>query len=193
MRKIDKKLFLLLAFLTLLPLPAEASYRYAHGASEYTVDLPEAPTASTIWAEDGNIPYIETPPKYGAVGEVARFKRTDPKSGDFLEVRITFLKADRDFLLSLTEEKMKAVMEDEYKDMRLDNKKFSFTTGTDTLKWATLEGFSVDRNNSLLYNATHYLTGQDSIYVLKTTYNIERKEFTDIYKVIANSIKFRGQ
>jgi hypothetical protein len=184
---------MLLTAILFSPLPAEAAYRYAHSASEYTVDLPEAPTATTIWAEDGNIPYLDVAPKYGAAGETALFKRTDVRSGDFIEIKITFLKADRDFLLNLTEEKMKAALESDYKDIRLDNKKFSFTTGTDTLKWATLEGFAVDRNNSLLYHTTHYLTGQDSVFVLKATYNIEKKEYTDVYKSIVDSIKFRGQ
>ncbi len=172
---------------------ANASYNYAHNDGEYSINLPEAPTAVTIWADEKAVPYLENPPTYGAVGEIATFKRTDPESGDLFEITITFLRADRDSLLSLTQEKVENILKDEYKDVPMENKKISYSAGADTLKWATLTGFAVDKNNNLFYNAGHFLAGQQSLYVIKIRYTAENKTFQEYYKQVTNSIRFSGK
>lgn len=172
---------------------ALAGYSYAHSAGEYSVTLPEAPTATTIWADEQKVPYLENPPAYGAVGEVASFKRVDPESGDLFEVVITFLHADRDSLLSMTQEKVEQILNDEYKDFSMEGKKISYSAGADTLKWGTLTGFTVDEHNSLFYNAAHILTGLESFYVIKIRYTAENKMFQTYYKDVTDSIKFTGR
>lgn len=185
---------LCLSLLVFAPLRAAQAYVYIHNDAEYSIDLPEPPKASTIWADQEEpIPYLENPPKYGFVGEHAWLKRADNDTGDVFAVDITFLKADRDFLLSLNKEKMLQAMNDFYKDVSLDNKEEHFSAGTDTLKWATVTGFSVDKANSLHYNAAHYLTGLDSIMIVKVDYNVENQNFQKYYDTLAKSIKYAGK
>lgn len=170
-----------------------AGYSYAHSAGEYSITLPEAPIATTIWADEQKVPYLENPPAYGAVGEVATFKRVDPESGDMFEIVITFLHADRDSLLSMTQERVEQILKDEYKDFPMEDKKISYSAGADTLKWATLTGFTVDEHNSLFYNAAHLLTGLESFYVIKIRYSAENKMFQTYFKEVTDSIKFTGR
>ena len=185
---------LCLSFLVFAPLRAAQAYVYIHNDAEYSIDLPEPPKAATIWADQEDpIPYLENPPKYGFVGEHAWLKRADNDTGDVFSVDITFLKADRDFLLSLDKDKMLGAMNDFYKDVSLDNKEEHFSAGTDTLKWATVTGFSVDKANSLHYNAAHYLTGLDSIMVIRVDYNVENQTFQKYYDTLAKSIKYAGK
>lgn len=185
---------LLLSLLVFAPLRAAQAYVYIHNDAEYSVDLPEPPKAATIWADrEEPIPYLENPPKYGFVGERAWLKRSDPDTGDSFAVEITFLKADRDFLLSLNKENMLAAMKELYKEVTLDNEEAHYSAGTDTLKWATITGFSVDKANSLHYNAAHYLSGLDTIMVIKVDYNVENQLFQKYYDTLAKSIKYAGK
>jgi hypothetical protein len=185
---------LFLSLLVLAPIRAAQAYIYIHNDAEYSIDLPEPPKAETIWADrDEAIPYLDNPPKYGFVGEHAWFKRADADTGDSFSVDITFLKADRDYLLSLNKEKMLGQMKDIYKDISLDNEEEHFSQGTDTLKWATVTGFSVDKANSLHYNAAHFLSGLDTIMVIKVDYNVENQTFQKYYDALAKSIKYAGK
>ena len=170
-------------------------YTYANNDAEYTVDLLEPPKCVTIWGDDKDnpVPYLDVPPRYGSVGEKCTVRRVDPNTGDIFEVNTTFLKADREFLISMTREKMEQALQDDYKDIQLDQKKIKFSAGTDTLKWGTLTGFSVDENNNFFYNATHYLTGAETIMIVQTKFNIENKSFHEIYKAMAASIKYSGK
>jgi hypothetical protein len=172
------------------PAPVPRFYKYAHNDAEYSVMLPEAPRVATIWADEGNVPYLENPPQEGAIGEIATFRRVDVKTEDSFDVKITFLKASRDFLAALTEEKMKAALENDFKDTNLDNKNLYFSAGANSLKWATISGFSVDKNNRPFYNAEHYLTGKQSILVVKIQYNVENKTFADYYKNLTDNITY---
>jgi hypothetical protein len=185
----------LAVFLTALLLApaARADYKYANAEGEYIMSLPDAPLGQTIWAQEGNVPLVDNPPKYGAVGEYALMKRVDPDTNDLFEVRITFVKADRDFLLNLKKEKMKADLERLFADVRLENKKFNFSQGADTLKWATYSGFSVSQNNDALFNIAHYLVGEESVMTVKITYSTQSPQFTQYYKDLAKSITYMGK
>jgi hypothetical protein len=170
-------------------------YTYANNDAEYTVDLPEAPRAVTIWADDKEnpVPFIDEPPKNGPVGETAFIKKVDQETGDIYTVEITFVKADREFLLTMTRERMEKTLEEVFKEISLEQKKVNFSAGTDTLKWATLTGFSTDENNNYLYHAVHYLTGMESVIMIKAEFNVENKKFHDYYQTMASSIKFTGK
>ncbi len=171
----------------------KGTYTYIHNEAEYSIDLPDAPVGITIWADQKDpIPFLENPPKFGAIGEIARVRRVDIDTGDTYEVEITFLKAERDFLLSMTEERMKEELEKVYKDISLDNKQETFSAGSDTLKWATLTGFTVDENNNLMFNSAHYIMGLQSIMIVKSRYNVENKKFQGYYDAMAKSIKYEG-
>jgi hypothetical protein len=168
-------------------------YKYAHNDAEYSVMLPEAPRVETIWAESKDVPYLDKWPKEGALGEVATFRRVDVETEDSFDVKITFLKADDAFLKHLTKEKMQAAIKKDFMGVRLDNAKFDFLVNDDnTLKWATLTGFSVDKNNHPFYNAEHYLTGQQSILVVKVQYSVENKIFQDYYKRLSENITYHA-
>ncbi len=182
------------AALAFAPLRAAQAYNYVHNDSEYSVELPDAPKGTTIWADQPDpIPYLDNPPKYGMVGEHAVVKRADADTGDIFAVDITFLKADRDFLLSLDKEKMIGVLKDIYKDAKMDDQEGHFSAGTDTLKWATMTGFTVDKANSLHYNAAHYLSGLDTIMVIQIDYNVENKQFQKYFDALTKSIKYVGK
>jgi hypothetical protein len=165
-------------------------YKYAHNDAEYSVMLPEAPRVATIWADEGNVPYLENPPTEGAIGEIATFRREDVKTEDSFDVKITFLKASPEFLAGLTEEKMKATLEGDFKDIKLDNKNLYFSTAANGLKWATISGFTTDKNSRPFYHAEHYLTGRQSILVVKVQYNVENQTFADYYKKLSDNITY---
>ncbi len=172
----------------------ETFYKYAHNDGEYSVMLPEAPRVMTIWADDGNpIPYLENPPKEGALGEIATFRRVDQKTEDSFEVKITFLKAPADFLSGLTEGKIKAMLEGDYKDAKLEVNNWYYSAGANGLKWATLSGFNVDENNRAYYSAGHFLTGKQSILVVQVKYGVENPVFADYYKKMTDNITYLSQ
>ncbi|MBI3441876.1 MAG: hypothetical protein HY052_08800 [Proteobacteria bacterium] len=172
---------------------ASLFYKYSNSDAEYTVMLPEAPTVSTIWGDDPKIPYLENLPQDGeAVGEIAVLQRSDPDTRDYFDAKITFLKADTNFLTGMTQEKMQATLERDFKGIMLEEKKLDFSTSANNdLKWATITGFSVGKNNRPLYNVEHYLTGQQSILVIRVQYSLENKLFADYYKTLNDSITYR--
>jgi len=180
--------------------PPAKFYKYAHNDAEYTVLLPEAPSVKTIWP-DGTTeknPYMKISPESGAAGEIATFKRVDTDTGESFEVKITFLKAEHDFLATLTRKGMHDVLENDFKGTALDmkeplkNKTLDFSMGAKSgMKWATISGFTTDDDNSSLYNVEHYLTGQQSILVIKIQYSLENKIFADYYKALTDSITYR--
>ncbi len=173
----------------------DKGYVYAHPDSEYSIRLPEAPTAVTLWADDTSrpVPFMDDPPKYGAVGEIAKFKRVDADTGDTFETTVTFVKTGKDFVGTLTEDRMRETAEKEYKDEKLDNKKVSFSTGSETLKWLTVTGFTIDQANNLYYNVTHYISGLESVIMIKVRYNVENQKYQQFYDDITASIKFTGK
>lgn len=186
---------LLAGWLLLHPAAAEARgyYTYIQNDAEYSVDLPDAPVGQTIWGDQKTpIPFLDNPPKYGPLGETATLDIADPDTGNTFNVKITFLRASRDFLLSMTQEKMLTTLDDLFKDTPLDQKEQHFSAGSDTLKWATLTGYSADKSNSLHFNAAHYLVGLSSIMVIQVSYNIEDKSFQAYYDQLSKSIKYAG-
>jgi hypothetical protein len=192
------KKILAAALFTLLTVFAHATaaqaYYYINNEGEYIVWLPDAPTGESIWADgDGKIPLLDKPPKFGTLGEYAEVLRTDPDTGDTFDVHITFLKADRDFLLSLTQEKMYKALHDAFSDIQLSNTEEHFSKGTDTLKWATYIGYSVDKKNNLHYNAAHYLVGQSSIELVRISYSLDNKTYQAYYDKLLKSIKYTGK
>jgi hypothetical protein len=193
--KVMKKILFLpaIALTVFFSTPVQAGYKYANVAGEYSVELPDAPTGRTIWADKEAVPYLDNPPKYGSVGEVASFKQVDPETNESFEVAITFLRADRDFLLSMTQARMEETLKNEYAGTRLDNARASFSEGSGTLKWATLTGFTVTPNNDLLFNATHYLTGETSLQMIKVSYHLDNKKFDDYYQTLSKSISYIGK
>jgi len=176
------------------PLSPAAGYTYLHNESEYSIELPDAPVGTTIWADQKEpIPYLDEPGKFGSLGEKAKMVRTDPDTGDYLDVEITFLKADRPFLVGATEEKLVGYLKETMKDTKLEAMKTTYSAGSGTLKWATMTGFSVDEKNTLLYNAAHFLTGFDTIMVIRIKYTAENKSYATLYQGIQKSIKFKGK
>jgi hypothetical protein len=173
--------------------PAQAGYKYSAAEAEYILELPDAPKGETILAQRGNVPYLDNPPKNGAVGEIAQYKRVDPDTADFFDVLTIFVKADRDFVTNLTEAQMKATLEKIFGSLRLENKKFSFSQGKDSLKWATYSGFSVNRNNEVVYNIAHYLVGKESVMTVKVSFSVQNKQYNEDYKVLASSLKYMGR
>lgn len=173
--------------------PARAEYTYIHNEGEYSVTLPDAPSGETVWSDQRKpIPFIGSTPKFGSVGEVARLRRTDPNMGDSFNVDITFIKSGGDYLMGLTEDSVRKMLETEYDNQALERKKISYSQGSRTLKWGTLTGFSVDRNNNLLFHACHILTGLETIMMIKVSFNAENEKFSDSYQKIKDSIKFVG-
>ena len=168
-------------------------YKYANAEAEYVIELPDAPTGRTIWAQDGDVPFILNAPKYGAMGEVATLKRVDLSTGDIFDVEIIFVKADRDFLLSLTEADVEKELRDRLSVLHLQNDRFRMSKGKDTLKWGTYSGFSVSRSNEILYNIAHYLTGLESVMLVRVSYNVHNETFNSYYKTLAKSIQFMGK
>ncbi len=193
LKKLPIHALVLSILLLMAPHAALAAYKYAHAEAEYIVELPEAPLAETIWAQNRSVPYIENPPKYGALGEIATVKRVDPTNGDAFYVVITFVKSDRDYLLSLDEEKLKDILKKDMSNVMLEDAKFSCSQGTGTLKWATLSGFSVDKNNAVLFNTEHFLVGEGSIMVLRVSYSVENPTYSEYYKVLSESITYIGR
>jgi hypothetical protein len=168
------------------------TYNYANDEAEYSLVLPEAPTVATIWEESVETKaYLENPPDDGAaLGEIATFKRVDIDTEEVFDVKITFLKARPFFLRALKEKKIKKMLENQYRDVPLTNKEFTFSPGAETLKWAALSGFTLDAHKHPLFSATHYLTGRQSIQVVQVTYSIENKAFDDYYKALVDSITY---
>lgn len=174
------------------PAWAAQPYKYASRDAEYTVKLPAVPTVKTIWADDPKVPYLDSTPRNGQeIGETATFKRIDIQTNEVFDVQITFLKANKDFLSTLTQEKMQAALDADFKDTPLENKKQDFSSTPQGLKWATVSGFSLDKDKRPLYNTEHYLTGKESITVIRIQYNLENKGFADAYKELADSITYR--
>lgn len=174
------------------PPPSEKFYKYANDEAEYIVPLPEAPSVKTIWADMGPLPtFLEDPPKSGNLGEIASFRRMNELTEDVFDVRVISLKVTAAFLKSLTEEKIRAALENDMKRIVLENKTFTLSPDNNkNLKWATLTGFSVDRNNRPFYNATHYLTGKQSITIVKVQYSVENKDFGEYYKKMVDGISY---
>lgn len=167
---------------------------YAHPEAEYVVALPEAPRVQTIWANDKlGVPYLTEPPAYGALGETGTFIRREPLTGDTFDVRMTFLKADKAFLEGLTRETMLKTLRDDFQDVTLDKVEEKFSAGSQTLKWATITGYSVNKDNDLFFHAAHYMVGLSSINVLRVSYNIENKTYQEYYKKLAGSLRYIGQ
>lgn len=168
-------------------------YKYAYADGEYVVTLPDAPTGETIWAQKDEVPYLDNPPKHGAVGEVVRMKRVDPDTGDIFDFRSTTIRASRDFLLELTEAKIQDTLKREFSDLTLQSTKFNLSQGSSTLKWGTYSGFSVSENNDVLYNIAHYLVGESSLTVMRVSYNVRNQEYNGYYKTLAKSIMYMGR
>ncbi|MFN7113600.1 MAG: hypothetical protein ACK4PK_04495 [Alphaproteobacteria bacterium] len=172
---------------------ARAEYAYIHNDGEYSVTLPDAPSGETIWYDHvGDIPFIEERPKFGSLGEVASMRRTDAITGDSFNIDIIFIKSGRDYLLGLDEKDLRALLEREYANQTIENKKISYSPGTGTLKWGTFTGFSVDRNNNLMFHSCHILTGFETVTMIKIAFNAENEKFGETYQKIKNSIKFVG-
>jgi len=187
------RVFLIMLLLGAFPAQA-AGYKYAHNDAEYSVMLPEAPAVETIWADAGNVPYLENPPKDGAIGEIATFRRVAMETEESFAVKITFVKADDDFLTQLTEEKMKETLENDFKWSFLKEQKFSFSTDPkSTLKWATVSGFSLDQKKRPFYSTGHYLAGKQSIMLIKVQYNVENETFDDYYRKLSDNITYLAQ
>jgi len=179
--------------LLLTAAPAQAEYTYIHNDGEYTITLPDAPSGETLWFDyKGTIPFIEERPRFGFVGELATLRRTDANTGDIFNVDITFVRSGRDYLIGMTEQSIRDLLENEYKNHTLERKNISFSAGTGTLKWGTLTGFSVDRNNNLMFHSCHILTGKETTTMVKIMFNAENEKFGEKYQRIKDSIKFVG-
>ena len=67
----------------------KGTYTYIHNEAEYSMDLPDAPTGETIWADRKEpVPYLEDPPKFGPLGEHAWITRADLDTGDLFNLDV---------------------------------------------------------------------------------------------------------
>jgi len=167
-------------------------YQYANNYAEYSLTLPEAPLAKTLWGDVDKIPYLDNPPKAGFVGESATYITTDPETDETFGVEITFLKADKDFINSLNEEKLMGFIERDlsaYKNMENKSKKFK-ASETDGTKQGSISGVIINTENKPIFRAEHFLTGSASIMVIKVRYNLENKKMNEYYKTLVSSIKY---
>ncbi len=169
-------------------------YHYANNVAEYSIGLPEAPNVVTIWSNEKDIPYLENITSRGTIGERAHFKRTDTKTGENFKTTIILLRAEKAFIDSLTEEKTIKLLEKDYEGISLASKKLSYSVGGNpNLRRTTFEGFAVDKENNPLYYVTHFLTGKQSITVIKVEYSLENETFTKYYQMIVNNINYLQQ
>lgn len=174
--------------------PAISRYTYINNESEYSFDLPEAPSAVTIWGDQKEpIPYLEKPARFGMVGETANYRRVNEANGEYINIQITFLKADRDFLLTRTPENMQETLENEVRGLLLENKQFKYAPGKGTVKKMNLTGFSIDKGNNPLFNSVFYLTGDATMMIIKVQYSIENQIYNSQYQQMLESIKFIGK
>ncbi len=177
------------------PAPKIKYYNYANDESEYSVMLPEAPTVQTIWEKSpetktyllGNLP-----DNTSFLGEIGTFSRTDIDTEQTFEAQVIFLKAPQSFLQSLTEDKIKGILEQSYAGSTLINQKFRYSVGSgpNALKWATLSGFLMDAHNQPTFVATHYLTGTQSIFVVKVQFSATNQLYNDYYNKLVGSITY---
>ena len=173
--------------------PAKANYVYAYQEGEYSITLPEAPSVETIWAS-GKVPYLdpELLPSYGVIGEKATFQRIDLQTGDFFKYKAITLKAGREYLLTLDAETVKDLLAEELANKSLDNKKFSLSIGSGTLKWGTASGYSIEKNVPV-FNIAHFLAGLNTITVIRMEYSVENPEFEKYFKTADDSINLIRQ
>lgn len=178
---------------TITAVPARAEYTYIHNDGEYEITLPDAPSGQTLWADQSEkLPFIKEVPKFGPIGEFATLRRTDPVAGDSFNVDVTFVKSGRDYLLGLTEEEVRSLLESQYRNQPLEKKTVGYSQGSGTLKWGTLTGFSVDRQNNLLFHACHILTGVETVTMVKVSFSADNDKFGEAYEKMKGSIKFVG-
>ncbi len=168
-----------------------AVYHYANNLGEYSIGLPEAPSVTTIWGNDTNIPYIAPAKTKKNIGEKAYFKRSDQLTNEFFSILITTLKTDT---TTFTEEKTKQLLKKDYKGIVLSGMNISHAVGSNPkLRRTSLTGFAADKDNNPLYYATHFLTGENTITVLKICYNLDNKLFTNYYKMALKNINYLTQ
>ncbi len=194
MRRLIAVIFLTLALGIATVQAQQAEFvRYAAPDGEYSLLLPEAPTVETLRSDGQKVKYLDKTPATGSLGEIAMYERVDSDTGEKLSVKVISIKADKAFLESLTNEKITAVLEDEFADISLDKKKINFSKGSQTLNWGTLTGYYVDPNNQLFFNAAHYLVGLNSITIVKITFSLENRKFKADYEKISPSITYVGR
>jgi hypothetical protein len=193
-RKMIAAAFVFLAMAALPARFAAAEYPYMHSEGEYSITLPDAPRAATIWADqtDPAIPFLDKPPPYGSVGETTTLRRIDNERGDLFDIQTIFLKAGKDFVQKQTQESLTKLLENYMASTPLDKKQTSYSGGTSTLKWATLTGYQIDEKNNLFFVGSHLLTGTDTLFFVRIKYSAENKDFGAHYKKIIASIKYVG-
>lgn len=167
--------------------------RYVATYGEYSLLLPEAPQVQTLWAGgSAKVPYLDQQPEPGVAGETATYKRVDPDTGDSFEVRVTTIRAPESFLSTLTEQGMTDMLDKEFTGLSLDRRQASYSGGSKTLKWATVSGYHVDKENHLFFDIAHYLAGLNSVTVVRISYNLENPGFQKYYDTIGKSIAYVG-
>ncbi len=165
-----------------------AVYHYASNLGEYSVGLPEAPSVRTIWGNDKNIPYIGTTKSKLAMGEKAYFERSDHVTEEFFSILITTLKTKP---AQFTEEKTRALLKRDYRGIILSGKNITHAVGANPkLRRTSLTGFAADKENNPLYYATHFLTGENTITILKIRYSLDNKLFSKYYKTALENISY---
>ena len=162
-------------------------YRYSFSECEYSLELPEAPQAKSIWAGE-EAPDFEANSSLGVVGEQANYKRMEWQTKDFLNVEITCVRVTPEFLKAQTSAKMFDYLESQFKDVSFESKKKNFSPGAQTLSWATIAGYEFDKNKKMIYNIGHYLTGLKSAMIIKIQFVADNPTFAEQYKMIDQSI-----
>jgi hypothetical protein len=175
--------------------PAIPMARYAATEGEYSILLPEAPTVATIWPGSG-LPStlgVDAPADSPSLGETATYRRVDGDTGENIAVTVTTLKATPASLESLTQEKITAILESQVADLSLEKKDVSFSGGSKTLKWGILTGYEIDAQQRITFHAVHYLSGLQSMNLVRIAFSLENRRFKADYETIGRSIKYTGR
>jgi len=171
---------------------AEKLYNYANNYAEFSLAMPEAPSVRTIWAENGNIPYLTTPPQNGAIGEIAFYQTGDSNTKDVFTTEITFLNTGAEFISTLNEQNVTAMIEKDLSYLpELQNKTVKFyPQNNGETKHGEIIGVAVANGGKPIVNAEHFLIGKQSILVIKVSYNIQNEAHDKIYKNMIDTIRY---
>lgn len=173
----------------------ESFVRYAAAQAEYSLLMPEAPSVTTIWA-NSTLPgtYAVTPPAdLSAIGENALYRRVDSDTGDEMTIKVMTLQATEASLTALTQENVTSLLEKHVSGLSLEKQQTSFSGGSKTLKWGTLTGYEMGKDQRLIFHSVHYLSGLQSVTLAHISFSLENRRFKNDYETIGRSIKYTGR
>lgn len=170
--------------------PAQAAeYRYASEDCDYSIKFPEPPRVATKWADDPLISFLPPPPaELGHWGEVAYYHNVDLATADFIKVKAMCLRADKEYLESLTKDSMHQTLVDAFRDELVQDIELNYSEGSASLRWATLSGYTVGKDEKITYHYGHFLSGLNTILFIRTEYTPDNPDISKEFALIDQSI-----